>query len=159
MSSLTDPDTIGACPCCGQLGGTGLAQAPALLAVCDVLVVQALKYIGKRLIRGERGRFRELYGRPFHQAHTLWTPDDYIIDHALADAWDAIPAMLTAHGCCDVTAGQVVAMLDKYVRDLAVTGTPHQLKELRYRFEKYLNIPLPVQPEPYQPRAMASGTP
>lgn len=142
-------DQVGACPCCGTIGGTALSRAPALLAVCDVLVVRALETIGKRLIRGERGRFRDLRGRPFHAAHTLWRPDDYIISHSLDGAWDVVPALLNAHGCCDVTSSQMISMLDQYVRDLAITGTPHRLTELRYRFEKYLQVPLPAEPPAY----------
>jgi hypothetical protein len=65
-----------------------------------------------------------------------------MIDKALTGAWDVVPALLTEHGCCNVTAVQVTRTLDAYVRDLLLTGTPHQLGELRYRFEAHLGIPL-----------------
>jgi KaiC/GvpD/RAD55 family RecA-like ATPase len=42
-------------------------------------------------------------------------------------------------------------MLDQYVRDLLVTGTPHDLEELRYRFQAKLGIEVPPPPEPYRP--------
>lgn len=146
-------ETVSACPCCGAYTGTTLAQSPALLAVCDVLVVRALEATGKRIVRSNRGRFDAVIngGLPWHMAHTRWKPDQRMVDRALAGAWDVVPAMLSSHGCCGVNSAQVTRMLDQYVRDLLITLTPHQLGELRYRFEKYLGIPLPVIGEPYEP--------
>lgn len=143
-------ETVGACPYCGAYSGTTLAQPPALLAVCDVLVVRALEAVGKRVVRADRSRFNRLGTRPWHLAHTIWTPDPSMIDKGLSGSWDVIPAMLDNHGCCGVTSRQVQEMIDSYVRDLLVTGTPHRLPELRYRFEAFLGIPLP-EPEPYDP--------
>ena len=51
-------------------------MSETLIAVCDVLVVKALESVGKRLVRSDRSRFRTLSGRAFHEAHTIWTPDD-----------------------------------------------------------------------------------
>lgn len=152
-TSHTDPSdaaTVGACPMCGSFSGASLAQPPALLAVCDVLVVWALEAIGKRVVRADRSRYSRLDGAPWHVAHTLWSPDDGMVDKALQGAWDVVPAMLSSHGCCGVTAGQVTSMLDLYVRDLAITSTPHNLDDLRYRFETRLGISIPVAPEPYR---------
>jgi len=138
------------CPVCGTYAGSPLAQAPALLAVCDVLVVRALELVGKHIVRLERGRFNRMKGRPWHEAHTLWKPRPDMIEKALKGAWDVIPAMLDNHGCCGVTSRQVAIMVDSYVRDLLITGTAHNITDLRYRFENRLGIPL-AEPEPYEP--------
>lgn len=141
-----------ACPMCGSYGGETLAQAPALLAVCDVLVVRALENVGKQIVRHERNRHRLLNTRPYYTAHTVWKPDSFMLDRGLRGAWDVIPALLDNHGCCGVTSRQVAEMVDSYVRDLLVTGTGHRLTELRYRFETYLGVPL-AEPVPYDPAA------
>ncbi len=139
------------CPVCGAYSGTTLAQPPALLAVCDVLMVRALETVGKRIVRADRSRFNRLGNRPWHEAHTMWQPDEHMVDKSLQGAWDVVPAMLDAHGCCGVTTRQVVDMLDRYVRDLLVTGRRHNLDDLRYRFEAYLGVGIPVSREPYEP--------
>lgn len=145
-------ETATACPVCGVYGGTSVAQPPALLAVADVLVIRALETVGHRILRAERPRTRILGTRPKHTAHTIWKPTDLAIDKGLARAWDVVPAMLSTHGCCGVTARQVTSMLDKYVRDLLLTGTEHRVGELRYRFETFLGIEL-AEPVPYTPDA------
>ena len=154
MTALEErPVTVSACPMCGSYGaGHTLASAPALLAVCDVLVVHALGTVGKRIVRVERSRFRRLGSRPWHTAHTIWRPDPVMVDKGLSGSWDVIPALLDNHGCCGVTSRQVTEMVDRYVRDLLVTGTEHSITELRYRFETYLGVPL-AEPEPYTPEA------
>lgn len=144
-------EPVTACPVCGAISGTLLAQPPALLAVCDVLVVQALAAVGKRIVRAERARYNQKGTKPWHMAHTLWQPDTGMTDKALEGAWDVVPAFLDSHGCCGVTSRQVTMMLDKYVRDLLITGTPHDLGELRYRFESYLGIELAAPSKPYTP--------
>jgi hypothetical protein len=127
---------------CGAYSISPSTQSSALLAVCDVLVVHALEKVGKWIVRNDRSRHAQIKGRPWHAAHTMWRPDGQMIDKALTGAWDVVPALLTEHGCCNVTAVQVTRTLDAYVRDLLLTGTPHQLGELRYRFEAHLGIPL-----------------
>ena len=62
------------CPVCGASSLTPEAQMGALLAVCDVLVVKALEQLGKRIVRGERSRFRLLGTRPWYTVHTIWPP-------------------------------------------------------------------------------------
>jgi hypothetical protein len=151
-------EQVSACPVCGAYGGTSLAEAPALLAVCDVLVVRALEQVGKRIVRaGDRStrgsRFRQMGTRPWHEAHTLWKPTADMVDKGLFGSWDVIPAMLDNHGCCGVTSRQVQEMVDTYVRDLLVTGTAHNITDLRYRFERYLGIPL-TEPVPYSPEPL-----
>ena len=143
-----DAPEVARCPACGTYVGEGLAlaQPPALLAVCDVLVIWALESVGKIIVRHERSRYRALGTRPWHVAHTLWRPTPVETDKGLVDSWDIIPAMLDAHGCCGVTSRQVTQMIDSYVRDLLVTGTDHKVEELRYRFEKFLGVPIaPVE--------------
>ena len=146
-------EAVAPCPMCGAFSGTTLAQPPALLAVCDVLVVKALEKVGKMLARngGNRGRVRVATTTPFHLVHTVVQPTPRDIDKGLHGAWDVIPAMLANHGCCNVTARQVESMVDSYVRDLLITGQAHHLSELRYRFERFLGIPLP-EPEPFEPQ-------
>lgn len=104
-----------------------------LLAVCDVLVVKALESMGKWIVRMDRSRYRMNGGRPYVLMHTVWQPDDTVVDKALRGAWDVVPALLSVHGCCGVTAGEVTTVLDDYVHDLVITGTPHTLPELGYR--------------------------
>jgi hypothetical protein len=144
-----EAETAAACPCCGSFVGATLGMnASPLLAVADVLVIRALEAAGKRLVRSSRvgrSRFEKMRDRPLHTAHTLWRPDPELINKALVHAWDVVPAMLSAHGCCNVTAGQVTEMLDSYTRDLLITGTPHRLSELRYRFGSRLGIQLPPE--------------
>lgn len=130
------------CPCCGAYSLLPDQQTVALLAVCDVLVLKALETMGKRIVRAERSRFRTMGSRPFYLAHTLWQPDDGEVDKALKNAWDVVPAMLDTHEFCQVTPLQVTAMLDSYVHDLVITGTPHSLPELQYRFTDRLGIPV-----------------
>lgn len=140
-------ETVSPCPCCGAYtaASLALAQPPALLAVCDVLVVKALEKVGKMLARngGNRHRVKVAATTPWHLIHTTIQPTARDIDKGLHGAWDVIPAMLANHGCCDVTSLQVERMVDSYARDLLITGTPHQLSELRYRFERFLGVPLP----------------
>lgn len=131
------------CPCCGSYVEAALGQSSPLLAVCDVLVVRALEAVGKRLVRAERSRFRTLGSRPWHEAHTIWQPPEDSVVKTLASAWDVVPVLIESHGCCGVTPRQVTTMLDEYVRDLIITGTPHSLDELRYRFSDRLSIPFP----------------
>lgn len=153
MSPLA-PDlsaTATPCPCCGTYSGTAPGTVPALLAVCDVLVVRALEVVGKRLVRVERSRYQRLGTRPWHEAHTLWRPEEASVMKTLRGSWDVVPALLDNHGVAGVSARQVEEVLDLYVRDLLITGTAHRIESLRYRFEAFLGVPLP-EIEPYAPR-------
>lgn len=135
------------CPVCGAYSLDPAGTSSALLAVCDVLTVKALESMGKYIVRAERSRFRVLGSRPFYVAHTLWRPTDQIVSKALRGAWDVVPALLDTHGCCGVTSVQVTRMLDEYVHDLAITGTPHTLGDLQYRFEDRLGLPVYRDPD------------
>lgn len=130
------------CPVCGAYSLAPDTDRSALLAVCDVLTTKALENMGKFIVRISRERFRLLGTRPWHVAHTMWPVADEIVDKALRGAWDVVPAMLDAHGCCGITSRQVTQMLDEYVHDLAVSGTAHSVEELRYRFETRLGLPV-----------------
>lgn len=110
-------------------------EEEVLVAVCDVLVVKALEHLGKWVLRADRSRWAQHGGEPLHTAYMRWRPDDAMVSKALRGAWDVVPAMLTARG------GQrdperVVAALDSYVHDLAVTGMSHTLGDLQYRLER-----------------------
>lgn len=137
---MTDP--TGVCPVCGSHSTPLATHASSLLAVCDVLVIRALESVGKRIVRVDRSRFGRLDGRPWHLAHTLWQPDPGMVDKCLASAWDVVPAVLATYGCCGISPAEVVAMLDRYCRDLLLTNTGHSTDELRYRFEAILGLPL-----------------
>lgn len=132
---------VARCPVCGSLSIAPEAQMGALLAVCDVLVVKTLETVGKRIVRASRERFRLKGTRPWHEAHTLWPAPETEVVKALRGAWDVVPALMEGHGCCDITARQVTAMLDEYVRDLVITGVPHNLGDLEYRFHSRLGLP------------------
>lgn len=162
---MTDPDIDGTdgtdpapCPCCGSLTGSTLSvQTSVLLAVCDILVIRALEAVGKKIIRQERSRFARFGHRPWHEAHTVWAPPrDDMVQRDLANAWEIVPAMLDVHGCCGVTSRQVTETLDSYVRDLLITGTPHDVTQLRYRLESRLGVPLT---EPLVPAAARVSVP
>jgi hypothetical protein len=130
------------CPVCGAYSLAPDGQQSALLAVCDVLVIKALEKMGNYIVRADRSRFRVIAQKPVHLAHTIWQPTDDIVSRATRGAWDVVPALLDMHGCCDVTSVQVTGMLNAYVHDLAITGTPHTLRELMYRFETQLGLPV-----------------
>jgi len=134
---------MSACLVCGADSVPDQDLASSLLAVCDVLVFKALETMGKWIVRADRSRFAALGQRPFYLAHTLWQPDDAICSRALKGAWDVVPAMLDQHGCCGVTSLAVIGMLDGYVHDLVITGTPHSIDHLYYRFEVHLQLPVP----------------
>lgn len=142
MTAVQQQTHTAVCPVCGSHALPIRSQSSALLAVCDLLVYKTLETIGKRIVRVDRSRYRRLEGRPFHLAHTLWQPDAAMMNKGLANAWDVVPAMLSEHGCCNITAQQVVQMIDAYVRDLLITQTGHSTTELRYRFEAILGIPV-----------------
>lgn len=128
------------CPCCGGYTQLALAKPPALLAVCDILVIRALENVGKRIVRVERGRFSQMQGRPWHMAHTVWGLEDAWLEKAMHGAWDVVPAMLDSHGCCGITPKQVTEMLDAYVRRLVRARLAHNLPALKIAFEETLGI-------------------
>lgn len=105
---------------------------PGLLGASDVLVVRALELVGKRIVRVERSRYRELGDRPFHEAHTLWQPDSEMLDKALVGAWSPVAQVVRDHARADVDAAQVALALDRYVRDLIRARRDHTVADLAY---------------------------
>lgn len=143
-----------ACPCCGAYSLLPDVQTVTIVAVCDVLVVKSLERVGQFIVRGSRERYRQAEGRPLHIIHTMWQAGDEITARALRGAWDVVPALLDLHGCCDLTGLQVTDMLDDYVHDLVLTGTPHTLHGeggLEYRFATRLGLPVPAPASPWPP--------
>lgn len=150
---MSTPETTAApCPVCGSYTGETLATASPLLAVCDVLVIRALEVTGKRIVRAERSRFRILGTKPMYVAHTIWRPTPDLVAKSLQNAWAVVPALLDSYGCCGVTPLKVTECLDKYATDLLITGTPHDVNELRYRFSTVLGIDVPA-PQGYHVHA------
>lgn len=103
-----------------------------LLPVVDVLTLQALERVGRWVIRHDRSRPKLWRGRPLHQAYLEWPVTDEVINKALRNAWDIIPA-ITARwedfACLDDEL--LMNTLDTYVHDLIVTRTPHTVALLR----------------------------
>jgi hypothetical protein len=139
---MAHPGVNSPCPVCGAYSLAPAGEMSALLAVCNVLVLKALEKLGSFIVRVERRRHNLMDSRPYYVAHTLWQPTDATVDKALKGAWEVVPALLVTHGCCDITSVQVSTMLDDYVHDLAITGTPHTLEELQYRFTNRLGLPV-----------------
>lgn len=146
-SDAVPADLPGVCPVCGGRSILPEGASSALVAVCDVLVVKALEQVGKWIVRAERSRYREFNGRSWQVAHTIWQPGEEMVTKALRSAWDVVPALLDTHGCCGVTSRQVSEMLDSYVHDLTLTGTEHHIRELAYRFESRLGLPVYLKHE------------
>lgn len=142
------PSVPSACPVCGAYSLAPDASVSILLAVCDVLVVKALERLGNFLLREPRkgrseARIQRLGTRPKFLGHTLWQTDDFLVDKALRGAWDVVPVILTTHqSSCEYDASKVIALLDAYVHDLAITGTPHDIDELAYRLHSRLDLPV-----------------
>lgn len=117
-----------------------------LIAVCDVLVIKALEKMGTYIVRAgaTRGRWNEFEqsGLPQHLAHTKWPPSDEIVTKALKGAWAIVPLILDTHGPYKFDANKAVAVLDRYVHDLAVTGAEHDLDVLAYRLRVSLDLPV-----------------
>lgn len=112
-----------------------------LFAVSDALVVKALETMGKRLVKTDRSRFKMLGRRPNYVAHTIWQVDDREVAKALRGAWDVVPVLMERHSeGCDFTPEQLILVLNTYVHDLVITGTPHSIEDLEYRFTAKLGV-------------------
>lgn len=110
-----------------------------LLAVSDVLTVKALETVGKRLVRSDRSRFKVLGNRPFYLAHTIWLPDDHEVAKALKGAWSVAELLVERH-IDDYCENEVTRVLNEYVHDLCITGTPHSIEELDLRLSTRLEV-------------------
>lgn len=135
------------CPHCGGELSPALHGSPdltisTLLAVCDVLVVKALEKMGNYIIRAERSRYNAIGDQPYYLAHTLWPASDEIVTKALRGAWDVVPLLLETHGPEQFDVAATVAILDGYVHDLVVSGSPHSLNILAFRVRSGLGLPV-----------------
>jgi hypothetical protein len=132
---------------CGAYSLTREGQSSALLAVCDVLVLKALDRVGSWIVRRPRDRYQTMGGKPLYLAHTVWPAHDEVTARALLNgAWDVVPALMDGHGWESVTSGQITTMLDDYVHDLVLTGKPHNMADLAYRFTSRLGMPVYLNP-------------
>ena len=130
------------CPACGTYSIDPGRRVVVLFEVANVLVLQALTGLGRRIVRAERGRFALAGDAPRYLLHTVWLPDDSLVTGALGGAWDVVPAVLSAE-VLDLPAGRVVEVLDAYARHLALTGTPHARERLADVFRDELGLPIP----------------
>jgi hypothetical protein len=138
------PNLPSECPVCGAYSLAPDSHVSVLLAVCDVLVVKALEKVGNYILRSrERGSYQTVEHLAKHEIHTVWKPSERIVDKSVRNSWDVVPLILETHGgCCEYDATQVVELLDRYVHDLAITGTVHDIDELAYRLRDRLGLPV-----------------
>ncbi|MBM0226835.1 hypothetical protein [Micromonospora sp. ATA51] len=99
--------------------------ADPFVAACEVLALRALEIAGKRVVGRERYRHADLKAWEYHTVRQS-TPTS--VPRLLQGAWTAVPAVATRLG---VDAEQLTAALSAYVGGLLVTGTRHDVAELR----------------------------
>ena len=104
-----------------------------LVAACDVLTLRCLEVIGKRTVRSQRSRYKDIQGKPWHIAHTLWQPEHEMVEKALLDAWVVLPDLVDRWGCLGWDVGQLSLVLDRYIRDVCYSMKPHDPDDLAYR--------------------------
>lgn len=135
--------TLTNCPLCGA---TEIAPVPAelstLLSVSDVLVLNALENLGRRIVREHRGRFSELRDRPFHIAHTVWKPTPILMARIIDKAWDIIPALLSLRGRNASEVQKIKKLLTEYILELSANQEPHTLDKLALKFSKEFGLEL-----------------
>ena len=147
--TTTDHSPVAPCPACGAWSVPATADRAALLDVCDVLVLKALDSLGRKIVRQPRSRFKEFDGRPWHVAHTQWSPDVKDVDRTLDSAWDVLPALLTPRraDALGVSVEVLTKCLDEYVRLLLSARLEHALRSLRYWLVAKVGLPLPEVPD------------
>jgi hypothetical protein len=98
-------------------------------------VLRALELVGKRVARDGRSRYGAMQksGRQWHEAHTIWAPEQAQVDAALSGAWSVLPRLTSEHGCCSLADPALAALLDSYVRELVAAGRPHRFEDLERR--------------------------
>lgn len=111
------------CPTCGHM------EVEALVAACDVLVRRALELVGKRTMTGKMRRPKPDWGTVFLY-HEI---DPAKLERSLLDAWELIPHVVVAHGCCGIRADDLALVLTAYVLDMIVAQVPHTTEELADR--------------------------
>jgi len=108
-----------------------------LTAACDVLVLRALELVGKRVVRQDRSRYKRLGSRPWFEAHCLWRVDPMTLEKALADAWSMVPTVVHNYPCGEIDGPQLIAVLDRYVRELVASQRGHEVADLSYCLEAW----------------------
>lgn len=137
-STQTQPSP---CPVCGSYSSTTLAAAySGLLSMCDVLVLKSLESLGKQILRAERSRYARQGETPIYLVHTLWQPDSRMVERALRDAWEVVPAVLSPYDLTAALTLKVTETLDGYVRSLITQGIGHSRLELKWRLEHLLGV-------------------
>ena len=131
------------CPACGAYALDPGVRSTVLFEVANVLVLQALTSLGRRIVRAERGRFTMASDAPRYLMHTVWVPDANLVTGALGGAWEIVPAVLAAE-VLDLPASSVVAALDDYTRGLALSGRAHDRADLAAVFADVLGLPVPT---------------
>jgi hypothetical protein len=98
-------------------------------------VMRALELIGKRVAQAPRSRYGSMQksGRGWHEAHTIWRPEQAHVNAALSGAWTVLPRLVAQHGCCALVEPELNALLDAYVREVVFSGRPHDFEDLRQR--------------------------
>lgn len=110
-------------------------KTAVLVAVCDVLCTKALESLGKWIVRTDRSRFKVMAGRPFNEAHTLWSADREMVEKALRGAWDVVPPLMETYAD-HLPPGAVIDALNEYVTELALFRRQHSLPQLEHRIEE-----------------------
>lgn len=110
-------------------------KTAVLVAVCDVLVTKALESLGKWIVRTDRSRFKVMAGRPFNEAHMLWTADREMVGKALKGAWDVVPPLMATYAD-HLEPDAVIAELSEYVIELALFRRQHTVDQLARRIEE-----------------------
>lgn len=132
----------GPCPVCGGISIAPAVQRSTLLATCNVLTLKALEKLGNYLLRSGRSKYREVREIARHEVYLSVPASADQVERVLVGAWDVIPAQLADFGCSGVSAAQVQAMLDGYVRDLVAAQAHHRIDLLRERFHDRLGLPV-----------------
>jgi hypothetical protein len=98
-------------------------------------VMRALELIGKRVARDGRSRFGAMQksGKGWHEAHTIWRPEQAHVDAALSGAWTVLPRLVAEHGCCAIVEPELTHLLDSYVREVVFSGRVHSFEDLQQR--------------------------
>lgn len=121
VSEVTDPQKYG--------------DQRAMLAICDALVLKALETLGKRIVRQDRSRYRNVQDRNFIEAYSQWPVHPVTLEKSLTGAWDLLPILLQHHvpEKGDIQALEV--FLDRYVRETVLKNKKHSLGRLYREFE------------------------
>lgn len=110
-----------------------------LHAICDVMVVKTLERVGAYIVRSPRSRRGQSAGIPQHEIHTVWADTDLRTAKAIGKSWEPFPALLARH-TSGFDADLVRTVITGYIHDLVVSGTPHNVDEMRTRLRDRAGI-------------------